>query len=1110
MSAQQRIMRVRRNYNKWVANQTLEDYALRFTAKQARRWSAARVSQTALGAISFLALEAIGAAITLSYGFTNAMAATVTVCALIFMLALPISYYAARFGVDVDLLTRGAGFGYLGSTLTSLIYASFTFIFFALEAAIMAMALQILFGLPVSIGYLVSSLMVIPLVTHGITFISRFQVWTQPLWLLLQLVPFVFILFQQPDSMSQWTGFPGHGDGQFNILLFGAACAVLFALVGQIGEQVDFLRFLPEQTPGKRLRWWGALLAGGPGWAVVGGLKIAAGSFLAVLALRYGLTPADAADPTHMYIVAFNHLHLNPAASLALAGIFVILCQLKINVTNAYAGSIAWSNFFSRLTHSHPGRVVWLVFNVLIALLLMEIGIYLVFEDILGTYALVAVAWIGALVGDLVVNKPLGLSPKHIEFRRAHLYDINPVGVGAMVLASLTGILASSGLFGELAKALAPFIALLTAFLAAPLIAIATRGRYYIARQPASIPLRAGCCICEHTFDREDMAFCPAYNGHICSLCCSLDARCNDSCKTGSRAQEQIVALLSRWLPERGVAMLRSRMGHFIGLLVLITALMAVILTLIYYQLPDADAQVRALMATTLAKVFAVLLIISGVIAWLFVLAHESRVVAQEESRRQTAMLMDEIAAHEKTDRALQKAKEQAEAANQAKSRYLTGLSHELRSPLNAAFGYAQLLEHDPAVPAHLHDAVAAIRRSTSHLADLIEGLLEISKIEAGRLELDRNQVRIHALIDELVSMFRLQASEKGIGFRFVCTTPVPELVTADEKRLRQILINLLSNAIKFTRQGEVALHFRYRNQVAEFTIRDTGVGIAQEDIERIFLPFERVRKAGTPATHGTGLGLTITRLLTEIMGGDLSVQSTPGQGSEFRLSLMLSSLPYRASPTVALAPVGYHGAPRTLLVIDDDPTHRGLISDMLTPLGFTILEAPDGPAGLAMARQSQPHLVLLDIAMPGMDGWQVAAALREGGYRGPVIMVSANAGGHALPGSQSAHDDYLVKPYRLSALRALLDRHLTLNWRYDDTHAPTPRVDSTTLPPPVRDELVALAEIGHLAALRQAMARHTALIPAPLSQALADALGRCDFARIIQLMEQPHDTASV
>src|SRR5690606_8579981 len=163
MTAQQQIFRVRRNYNQWVANQTLEDYALRFTAKSARRWSAARVANTALGAISFLALEAIGAAITLNYGFDNAVAAICVVGAIIFMMGLPIAYYAAKYGVDIDLLTRGAGFGYIGSTITSLIYASFTFIFFAIEAAIMAMALEILFGIPLTIGYLVSALLVIPL-----------------------------------------------------------------------------------------------------------------------------------------------------------------------------------------------------------------------------------------------------------------------------------------------------------------------------------------------------------------------------------------------------------------------------------------------------------------------------------------------------------------------------------------------------------------------------------------------------------------------------------------------------------------------------------------------------------------------------------------------------------------------------------------------------------------------------------------------------------------------------------------------------------------------------------------------------------------------------------
>lgn len=202
MSARQSIFRVRRNYNQWVANQTLEDYALRFTAKSARRWSAGRVTNTALGAISFLALEAIGGAITIHYGFNNAVAAICAVALIIFLTAIPISYYAARYGVDIDLLTRGAGFGYIGSTITSLIYASFTFIFFAIEAAIMAMALELLFGIPLVIGYLVCAVVIIPLVTHGITAISKFQLWTQPAWIFLQVLPFVFILYQDPSSMT--------------------------------------------------------------------------------------------------------------------------------------------------------------------------------------------------------------------------------------------------------------------------------------------------------------------------------------------------------------------------------------------------------------------------------------------------------------------------------------------------------------------------------------------------------------------------------------------------------------------------------------------------------------------------------------------------------------------------------------------------------------------------------------------------------------------------------------------------------------------------------------------------------------------------------------------
>ena len=201
------------------------------------------------------------------------------------------------------------------------------------------------------------------------------------------------------------------------------------------------------------------MLAGGPGWIVIGMLKLLGGSFLACIAVADGVVPQIAAQPSVMYQIAFGYVVHSPVAALALTGIFVVISQVKINITNAYAGSIAWSNFFSRLTHSHPGRVVWLIFNIAIALLLMELGIYQAIEHTLVVYSIIAAAWVGALVADLVVNKPLGFSPAYIEFKRAHLYDINPVGTGSMLLAVVLALTAYSGEFGVMAQALSPFLA---------------------------------------------------------------------------------------------------------------------------------------------------------------------------------------------------------------------------------------------------------------------------------------------------------------------------------------------------------------------------------------------------------------------------------------------------------------------------------------------------------------------------------------------------------------------------------------------------------------------------------------------------------------------------
>ena len=316
MTGRQRILPVRRDYNRWVANETLEDFALRFTAKSARRWSAPRVSQTAIGAISFLALEAIGGAITLSLRLRQCVWATLVVGVILFLTGLPISRYAARYGVDIDLLTRGAGFGYIGSTVTSLVYATFTFILFAIEASIMATALHLFFGIPLGWGYLLSAVAVVPLVTHGIAWISRFQLWTQPLWIGLNLLPVGFILAQNWPGVAAWTQLSGPlmaGGRGFDLLKFGGAASVILALMPQIGEQVDVLRFLPvartaawragtQALDARAARW------PRPGWIVLGAPKLLFGSLLAVLCLRAGVPAPHASEPAQMYRLAFGYV----------------------------------------------------------------------------------------------------------------------------------------------------------------------------------------------------------------------------------------------------------------------------------------------------------------------------------------------------------------------------------------------------------------------------------------------------------------------------------------------------------------------------------------------------------------------------------------------------------------------------------------------------------------------------------------------------------------------------------------------------------------------------------------------------------------------------------
>jgi len=1117
----QRIVRERRQYNQWVASQTLEDYALRYTADRARK-SSFRVGNTALGPIAFLACEAIGGALTISYGFSNTAWAIGAFALVMFLIGLPIAYYGAKYGVDLDLLTRGAGFGYMGSTLTSLIYASFTFLLFAIEASILSMALQMLFDIPLAIAHLISSLIVIPIALYGISLISRVQLWTQPVWLILQFLPILYIAWQWPEDVQGWTqytGKQGSPDGGLDFLLFGAAASVLLSLLPQIGEQVDYLRFLPNRNRQNRWSWWTALLSTGPGWIVLGGLKILAGGFLAYFALGRGVSESQAHQPTDMYFVAFRETVQSPTMALILVGVFVIVCQVKINVTNAYAGSIAWSNFFARLTHTHPGRVVWLVFNVLLALLLMEIGIFRAIESILVIYANFAAGWLGALAGDLVISKPLGFSPRHIEFKRAHLYDINPVGVGALALSVVLSSGAFLGLFGTVAQILAPFVALVSAFVSAPLIAWATRGRYYLARKPDDLKGHGAeirCTICENTFDRKDVAMCPAYSGPICSLCCTLEARCRDVCKEDSRFADQLRLFLNRALPPRLAAAINTRAGQFIGLMVLFNLAIALLLSFIYHQYGAVSPEQRDLIGNTLWLVFFSLLVLSGIAAWGIVLAHESRRAAEAESARQTSMLMEEIEAHQRTDAALQKAKETAEAANIAKTRYIVGMSHEVRTPLNSIFGYAQLLERGIAGPSD--NAIRVIRRSAEHMTSLIDGLLDISKIENGLLRLNRDMVQLPEFLDQIVDMFRPHAGAKGIEFRYTRPEHLPAYVHTDQKRLRQILINLLSNAVKYTESGFVSLTVRFRSQVADFEIADSGCGIEPEDMERVFQPFERGRSPGVRAVPGTGLGLTITKLLTEIMGGEILVQSKPGVGTTFSVRLLLSE----AKPDAQqLAPrkriSGYAGRRISILLVDDDPSHLDIAGRLLRSLGFTVFVASDATSGLELVTQCKPDLAMLDISMPGITGWQMAKQLRAmpDQQHLKIIFVSANAHDNVASSAEGErpHDAFVMKPVDVHTLLDRVGELLGLEWQYETEKpaAPAPAASNAAADPvlPNRsrhhlDDLYRLGRIGHVRGIQAKLAEIAAEDPSnePAAAHLRALVSNFELRRYMTVIE--------
>jgi nitrogen-specific signal transduction histidine kinase/DNA-binding NarL/FixJ family response regulator len=454
---------------------------------------------------------------------------------------------------------------------------------------------------------------------------------------------------------------------------------------------------------------------------------------------------------------------------------------------------------------------------------------------------------------------------------------------------------------------------------------------------------------------------------------------------------------------------------------------------------------------------------------------------------------------------AMDQARAAAEAANQAKTHFLMGLSHEIRTPLNAIHGYAQLLERGAALsPA---EAGRIIRRSSEHLADLVEGLLDISRIESGVLKLNRETVGLRAMLEQVAAMFRIEAGNKGLEFAYNAAPNLPAWVLADERRLRQVLINLLSNAIKYTPAGSVTLSVRYRSMVAEFEVADTGIGIAPEDVERIFQPFDRGGGRAAGVAPGIGLGLALSRMLAHVMGGEISVKSVASGGSRFVLRVLLPQPNAQPEAEAPGLPIGYEGRPRTILAIDDDPGQLALWQELLRPIGFNLFVAGSGGAGLSLAELGKPDAVLLDVSMPGLNGWDVARRLRERFGRDILIlMVSGNADELVGAVGDGLHDGFVLKPVDQHQLFATLRRHLGLVWRHEGMEAVM--AAPIALSASAHVHLASLARLARTGRVRDLSAGLNALVEAEpdaaaLAARLTTALDDYDLAAFQKLLAE-------
>lgn len=441
--------------------------------------------------------------------------------------------------------------------------------------------------------------------------------------------------------------------------------------------------------------------------------------------------------------------------------------------------------------------------------------------------------------------------------------------------------------------------------------------------------------------------------------------------------------------------------------------------------------------------IFKIVLIVIAVFLTLLIISFAWSLSLKKQVAQRTQELQKEINERKRIELDLRHAKttleeayHKAEVANRTKSQFLANMSHELRTPLNGILGYAQIFSRDKSLTHKQQEGIRIIQRSGEYLLSLINDILDLSKIEAQHMELHPTDFNLIAFLQAVNELIDIRAKQKGISFIYEPLSQLPQIVHTDEKRLRQILINLLGNAIKFTEHGGVTFKMKYQTNQLIFYIEDTGIGIAAKDLDIIFEPFQQISNSLNDKTEGTGLGLSITKKLITMMSGELTVTSELGKGSQFSISLPITAIQHsltESSTKKKAIITGFTGAKKKILVIDDKWENRSVIVNLLTPLGFEIIEANNGQEGLEKLNQILPDLIMTDLVMPVMDGFEFVRQIKKMPQFDsiPIIALSASFLEYK-PKSDVEYAAFIPKPFQVDDLLTNLQQQLNLTWIYD------------------------------------------------------------------------------